>query len=39
LHAINTEWEEDNKKIAFMPMDEWLEILRRNWKVYSTKSL
>jgi len=35
LHAINTEWEEDNKKVAFMPMDEWLEILRRNWKIYS----
>ena len=31
FHAINPEWEVDNQKMAIMSMDDWLEILLKNW--------
>jgi len=34
LHAVNPEWEVDNQKMAIMSMDNWLEILLKNWSIY-----
>lgn len=34
LHAINPEWEKDNQKIAVLPLEEWLDVLKLNWKIY-----
>ena len=34
LHAVNPEWEVDNQKMAIMSMDDWLEILLKNWSIY-----
>ena len=31
------EWEVDNQKMAIMSMDDWLEILLRNWQTYKDK--
>ena len=38
LYAINPEWEEDNDKVAVMPIEDWLEVLRNNWDLYLIKS-
>ena len=37
LHAVNPEWEVDNQKMAIMSMDDWLEILLKNWSIYKEK--
>ena len=37
LHAINTDWEVDNQKIAVIPFDEWLDVLKLNWNIYDQK--
>jgi len=37
FYAINPEWEVDNQKMAIMSMDDWLEILLRNWQTYKDK--
>jgi len=34
FYAINPEWEVDNQKMAIMSMDDWLEILLKNWAIY-----
>jgi len=34
LHAVNPEWEVDNQKMAIMSMDDWLDILLKNWSIY-----
>ena len=38
LHAINTDWEVDNQKIAVIPFDEWLDVLKKNWSIYEQTS-
>lgn len=35
LYAINTEWVKDNQAIAIMAIDDWLSVLKTNWKSYS----
>ena len=37
LHAINPEWEADNSKVAVMPIEDWLDVLRNNWELYLIK--
>ena len=37
FHAINPEWEVDNQKIAVIPFDEWLDVLKLNWNIYDQK--
>lgn len=37
LHAINTHWEKDNQKIAVLPLDEWLHVLKTNWSHYEAE--
>ena len=34
FHAINPELEVDNQKMAIMSMDDWLEVLLKNWSTY-----
>ena len=34
FYAINPEWEVDNQKMAIMSMDDWLDILLKNWSTY-----
>jgi len=38
LHAINPEWEEDNQKVAVLPIEDWLEVLKKNWQYYKTRA-
>ena len=37
LHAINTDWEVDNQKIAVIPFEDWLDVLKLNWNIYDQK--
>ena len=37
LHAINPEWEKDNQKIAVLPLNDWLEVLKKNWNYYEMR--
>jgi len=39
FYAINTEWDIDNQKMAIMSMDDWLEILLKNWSNYECRSI
>ena len=39
LHAVNPKWEADNQKMAIMSMDDWLEILLKNWAIYEHKQM
>jgi Holliday junction resolvase len=38
LHAINTDWEVDNQKIAVIPFEDWLDVLKKNWSIYEQTS-
>ena len=38
LHAINPEWPVNNDAVTVMDMDKWLEVLKKNWKIYEEKS-
>tara|TARA_R100000935_G_scaffold50697_1_gene76750 strand:- start:77 stop:496 length:420 start_codon:yes stop_codon:yes gene_type:complete len=38
LYAINTDWEEDNQKIAVLPLAEWLDVLKLNWNIYEQRN-
>jgi len=38
LYAINTDWKEDNQKIAVLPLAEWLDVLKLNWNIYEQRN-
>ena len=35
LSAINTGWNVDHSRVAVLSMDDWLSVLKTNWKLYS----
>ena len=35
LSAINLDWVVDHSKVAVLSMDDWLSVLKTNWKLYS----
>lgn len=37
LYAINTDWDSDNDSIAVLSLEQWLEILKKNWHSYGSK--
>jgi hypothetical protein len=37
MYAINTEWEVDPYLNCVISLDQWFEVLRRNWDVYRCK--
>jgi len=38
LYAITTDWEQDNQKIAVLPLAEWLDVLKLNWNIYEQRN-
>ena len=34
IYAINPEFERDNQSVAVLSIDQWLDILKKNWSFY-----
>ena len=39
LYAINPDWDRDDDSIAVLSLEQWLEVLKKNWDSYEPNEL
>ena len=39
LYAINPDWDKDDDSIAVLSLEQWLDVLKKNWHSYEPNEL